>query len=117
MPNAIDYALGRPQSPSRRATGALNFGGDASPDRVAHILDLPGDVAWSALRAALAAGIGVLLASTTDGGAVSVTLFVGDDRAKGYLTSPEQAATFIDHLRDMTEAQSQPKGQRGAKLR
>lgn len=51
-----------------------------------------GDVGWEAVCAAVDVGIGVLLSSTSDGGAISLTLYAGDERYRTYCGNPEELA-------------------------
>lgn len=50
------------------------------------------------------AGIGVLISPTRDLGAVSLTIYVGDDRERAYAGTPEELATLIETVRDIAHA-------------
>lgn len=43
-------------------------------------------------------GRGVLLAQTSDGGALSITVYDGDDRERAYPSSPEELEALIEAL-------------------
>lgn len=51
-----------------------------------------GDGGWDALCAAIDGGIGVLLATTSDGGALSLTVYVGDQRYRTYCANADELA-------------------------
>lgn len=53
------------------------------------------------VESALRAGCGILLAPTSDGGAISLTVFDGDDRQRTYLTNPEEVAEAVEVLQDL----------------
>lgn len=49
-------------------------------------------VFWDALGCALDAGLGVLVSRTSDGGALSIIIYDGDDRSRGYASNEEELA-------------------------
>lgn len=51
-----------------------------------------------------AAGIGVLISPTRDLGAISLTLYVGEDRDRAYASTPEEFATLLETARDIAHA-------------
>jgi hypothetical protein len=69
--------------------------------RVTHLLDGADSVLGEAIRLALESGAGVLLSPTRDGGALSITLYVGDDRLRGYAASPEEFTALLDRVADV----------------
>jgi hypothetical protein len=64
-------------------------------------LDGPG---MEAIRTALLSGLGVLLASTSDGGAVSLTVYDGDDRLRSYSGSSDELRRAMEALKDLGTA-------------
>jgi hypothetical protein len=52
----------------------------------------------------LAAGIGVLLSPTSDGGAVSCTVYEGDDRDKSYQGHASEFEAYLRALQDHARA-------------
>lgn len=67
---------------------------------------------------ALAAGMGVLLAPTSDGGALSITVYDGDDRMRTYVTNPDELSEALDALGDLSTAKTitgPPKKPKGAR--
>jgi hypothetical protein len=53
---------------------------------------------------AASAGIGVLVSPTRDLGAVSLTIYVGDERERAYASTSDELATFIEAIRDIATA-------------
>jgi hypothetical protein len=76
---------------------------DASP-KTAQILGIPAQDLMDALAVAFASGCAVLMSPTSDGGAVSVTLYAGDQRHRAYATSAEEFAETLLAVRDVSEA-------------
>ena len=70
------------------------------PTRLAELLHGTDSVLGETVRLALESGCGLLLSPTRDGGAISVTLYVGDDRFRGYAASPEELAALLDRVAD-----------------
>jgi hypothetical protein len=93
-----------PWSPSARAV-ASNFkpllNERNGPSRLAQLLDGADSVLGEAVRLALESGSGVLLSPTRDGGALSITLYLGDDRLRGYAASPEEFTALLDRVADV----------------
>jgi hypothetical protein len=72
--------------------------------RVASIVEVP-DLVWlAAIKTTLVAGLGLMLASTSDGGAVSLTLYDGDERRRSYASSPEELVAALEAVRDQSTA-------------
>lgn len=72
--------------------------------RVAGITDLEPSVWKDALVTVLTSGCGLLLSPTSDGGALSVTLYYGDDRAKDYAASSEELSDVLAAATDQAQA-------------
>lgn len=82
-----------------------------STNRLAGILEVDPALFSECILSALAAGRGVLLASTSDGGALNVTLFEGDERSRTYASTPEEFSEALIALRGASEARRS--GRRG----
>jgi hypothetical protein len=78
------------------------------PGRVALLLDGNDSVLGEAVRLVLESGSGVLLSPTRDGGALSVTVYVGDDRLRGYAASPEEFTALLDRVADLGRTAHKP---------
>jgi transposase len=72
--------------------------------RVARILGIPAQDLMDALALACCAGCAVLFSPTSDGGAISVTVYLGDDRLRDYAASAEEFAEVLVAVRDAAEA-------------
>jgi len=59
---------------------------------------------WSAVGLAVDVGLAVLIARTSDGGAVSITLYDGDDRSRTYCSDDAELAAAAEAIRDAAEA-------------
>jgi hypothetical protein len=68
------------------------------------ILSIPAQELMDTLSVALAAGCGVLISPTSDGGALSVTLYAADQRHRAYASSAEDFHTILEAVRDVSEA-------------
>jgi len=76
---------------------------DTSP-RVARILGIPAQDLMDALALACCNGCAVLFSPTSDGGAISVTVYLGDERLRDYAASAEEFAACLVAVRDASEA-------------
>lgn len=65
-----------------------------------------GDGGWDAICAAVDGGIGILLATTSDGGALSLTVYVGDQRYRTYCANPDELADAWTALQALAEQQT-----------
>jgi hypothetical protein len=97
--------------------GAPRRGGNFRPlvrrsatRRIDDILQVEPGLLAECLLGALAGGRGVLLASTFDGGALSVTVYDGDDRLRTYCASAEE---FTDALCALRGAPTRDNAQNG----
>jgi hypothetical protein len=52
----------------------------------------------------VAAGVGLLVSPTSDGGAVSITVYAGDKRERDYAGNPDEMAALLSAVRDFAEA-------------
>lgn len=78
---------------------------DVSP-RVGEIWSIDASKAHAALGAAFASGCAVLISPTSDGGALSVTLYAGDQRHRAYCSSSSELVEALDAVMDVAEAHS-----------
>jgi hypothetical protein len=60
--------------------------------------DGDGTSLWKHLASAVDCGAAVMVSRTQDGGAISVTLYLGSHRYKEYATSPEQLEVVFQAL-------------------
>jgi len=70
------------------------------------LLDGSGTLTTEAVHACLLAGMGLLIAPTSDAGAISVTLYDGQDRYKSYASTAEEFAVLLETVRDRGDARS-----------
>lgn len=66
--------------------------------RVPELLDGLDSVLGETLRLVLSRGAGLLVSPTQDGGALSFTVYLGDDRFRGYASSPEELQATLERL-------------------
>ncbi len=88
---------------NRRPGRGDNFrplGKRPSVPRVEDITRVEAAAVGSTVVAALRAGLAVMFATTSDGGAVSVTLFDGDDRFRTYCVNDEELADALASISD-----------------
>ena len=76
---------------------------EAGP-RLNVILGTTQEVMGNALHAVLMGGMGVLIAPTSDKGAISVTLYDGDERLRSYASSPDEWKAILSALTDAGDA-------------
>jgi hypothetical protein len=72
----------------------------AAQGRVVENLGGADDDFGTATVSALTAGLGILYALTGDGGAISVTVYDGDDRLRSYASTGEELKEVLDAVRD-----------------
>jgi hypothetical protein len=89
----------------RRRFKPLRDVADTTP-RVGQILGIPAEDLMKALGAACCSGCAVLFSPTSDGGAISVTVYLGDDRLRDYAASAEEFAACLVAVQDACEAHS-----------
>lgn len=58
----------------------------------------------NAVHAALMGGLGVLIAATSDQGAISVTVYDGDERMRSYASSADEWKACLEALTDAGDA-------------
>lgn len=87
----------------RRRFKPLRDRADTTP-RVGKILGIEPKELMDALGVVLCSGCAILFSPTSDGGAVSITVYYGDDRGRDYVTSAEELAEALSLARDLAEA-------------
>jgi hypothetical protein len=75
-----------------------------SGPRLNSILDNSQQLLGDAIHAAIMGGLGVLVAPTSDGGAVSVTVYDGDERLRSYASSADEWKAVLGALTDAGDA-------------
>lgn len=78
---------------------------DSGP-RLTSILSESSQETSAAIHAAVLGGLGVLIASTSDGGAISVTVYQGDERLRSYASNRDEWMGILEALRDAGDAAS-----------
>ena len=73
-------------------------------NRVGEITSIPDSEFLAAVSLALTCSCGVLLSPTSDGGAVSVIVYDGDERYRTYCSTREEFQSALEALRDLAEA-------------
>ena len=77
---------------------------ERATSRTGAILSVPPDDLAKAIGMVLASGCALLLSPTSDGGALSVCVYVGDQKHKGYATSAEEFAELLMDVQDLAES-------------
>jgi hypothetical protein len=95
-----EYARPRGRGGNFRDLGGKH---DVTP-RVAEIVSLSPAVFMESVALALTQSCGVLLSPTSDGGAVSIIIYDGDERYRTYASNREEFADAISAVRDHAEA-------------
>ena len=75
-----------------------------STPRIGQIMGIPPAELMDALAVACASGSAVLFSPTSDGGAISVTLYQGTSRSRDYAASAEEFAATLVAVKDACEA-------------
>jgi hypothetical protein len=89
--------------PTARGLRPLVNRADKLP-KVNQITDLP-DSYWKGIvQTVMSSGCGLLLSPTSDGGALSVTLYFGDERAKDYASSSDELEAVLSAAADQAQA-------------
>lgn len=93
-----DYAPGRTSQ-----VKTLGSSSSTSP-QTGEILSVPPQELMDALTVLCASGCGILISPTGDGGALSVTVYAGDQRHRAYVTSSASFSDALTAARDVAEA-------------
>lgn len=93
--------------PSRLAGRGSNFrplvqrgAGSVGIDR---FKDVAATLWLDAIYGSLGAGTGLLVSATSDGGAISITLYEGTERSRSYASSAEELAEVLAAVRDRSQ--------------
>lgn len=90
---------------SGRGSGFKTLGGGQDgPTRVPQIVSISADDFLHAIAVALTESCGVLLSPTSDGGAVSIIIYDGDERYRTYASTNGEFQAAIEAVRDHAEA-------------
>lgn len=108
MASVASYATQRtPGTPARPGKGALfrplrdrRTGGSDHPQ----LHTSSASVLATIVGSALSAGLGILIAYTSDGGALSITTYDGDDRDRTYCSNPEELEQVAEVLLDVASS-------------
>jgi len=76
---------------------------DVAP-RVGEIVGIDPQVLIQALGQIVCSGCAVLFSPTSDGGAISITVYHGDERSRDYAASAEEFAQSLSLATDIAEA-------------
>lgn len=99
--NSIDIAMQRGLPLNRNGKLKALVSTDVGSTRLPAITNGAAGALGAAIIDCVCAGIGVLIAGTSDGGALSVTTYDGDERSRAYVTSPDQLTVVLDALLDL----------------
>lgn len=72
--------------------------------RVGEVTDLESSIWKHAIQTVMMSGCGLLLSPTSDGGAVSLTLYFGDERGKGYASTSSELERLLNAAVDQAMA-------------
>lgn len=72
--------------------------------RTGRIMGIEASDLFDAISLVISSGCAILFSPTSDGGALSVCVYVGDQKHKGYATSAEEFAELLLDVRDLAEA-------------
>lgn len=71
------------------------------------VKDVDSQLWMAAIIGCLDAGVGVLLSRTSDGGAVSITIYEGDERSRSYAVTADELTELLAAVRDRASSHSQ----------
>lgn len=104
------------QGPGGRSLGRLVKRGATHSDKAHQMIVEARDDLADTVIVCMAAGVGFLVSPTSDGGAVSVTVYSGDKRERDYAGHPDELAMLFSAVRDFAEAALYQGTQEGAKV-
>lgn len=87
----------------RRRFKPLRDRADTTP-RIGQILGIDAEELLKALGVVVCSGCAILFSPTSDGGAMSVTVYYGDERARDYAASAEELAHVLSLAKDLAES-------------
>lgn len=102
MPRFGDVMPEYPRSGARGVKPLRNR--DAQVPKSGELLAGDGALFMETLAVVLVSGGGMLMSTTQDGGALSVTLYLGDERYRSYATDKEELDALLEAVRDHAEA-------------
>lgn len=104
MPSAIDIALGRDKRPSHRQLPLDGFFTDGAPTRRASVSTVEPQALVDAIDAWTSAGGLISFSLTSDGGALSISLRLGDWQRKLYASAPDEVQNRIESVIEASKA-------------
>jgi hypothetical protein len=99
-----------------RSTGKLMKNRRSTEARAHELLTADPKALMDTLSLCVAAGVGFLLSPTSDGGALSVTVYAGDKRERDYAGNPDDWAQLLAAVRDFCEAAMYQGTKEGSKV-
>lgn len=73
---------------------------------LARFKDVDSDRWLEAINGCLDAGLGLLISATRDGGAISLTVYEGDDRSRSYASDAGELVELLAAVRDRAKSHS-----------
>lgn len=92
------------QPTSQRVAGRLLKNHRADTGRAQQLIASHRDELVAVIELCVASGVGFLVSPTSDGGALSVTVYAGDKRERDYAGNPDEWGALLDAVRDFAEA-------------
>lgn len=99
------YEEPRPRTGRGSSFRPLRNRQDPEP-RIWSFVGAAGDLVGAAVESALRGGLGVLFAPTSDGGAVSVTLYDGTERLRSYASTLDEYQESLQAVQDLGDSRS-----------
>jgi hypothetical protein len=94
-----------PDYPARnRQTGKLLKERKLEGDRAHKLLATARDDLADTVLLCVASGVGFLISPTSDGGALSITVYAGEKRERDYAGNPDDLAQLLEAVRDFAQA-------------
>lgn len=90
--------------PPARQTGKLLRKSVESSDRALQLVTAAREDLADTIQRCIAGGVGFLISPTSDGGAVSVTVYAGDKRERDYAGNPDDLTALFEAVRDFADA-------------
>lgn len=91
-------------SPVIRGTGRLRKNREVDAGRAVKLVAECREELLETIELCVASGVGFLLSATSDGGALSVTVYAGDKRERDYAGNPDDWRELLTAVRDFAEA-------------
>lgn len=98
-----EYGTERPPAVGRGANFRSLVNRETTQLRSVQVSDCDPQSWVGAIEHALAAGWGLTFSRTTDGGAISVTLYAGEERFRTYCSTSDELAAALAGVRERAE--------------